>query len=201
MLDRAGARQPSRRWRRGVAGPAGGGEDRGGRRVSAPHRLGDALALERVDQPGGVADEEHPALPRTGADHAHLEPAAEPVPQQAGDGSEEARVAAGGRGTPRSAGRPARRRRDRRACRAPRPTLARPPDAREQPSVARESRATGVGSHRTMCGSVDRVVDVGADGEAPDHPVAGRRGPRPRRPGSWRRRRRSRRRREAGAAG
>ena len=53
-----------------------------GRGPAAAHGLGDAFALERIDQPGGVTDEEHPAPPGTRADHAHLQPATESAPQR-----------------------------------------------------------------------------------------------------------------------
>ena len=49
------------------------------RGAPARHGMGDALALQGVHEPGGVADEEHPTRRRSGAHHAHLQPAAEPV--------------------------------------------------------------------------------------------------------------------------
>ena len=55
------------------------GEHGLGRRPAPSHGLGDALALERVDQAGGVAHEEHPAAGGRGADHAQLEPSAEAI--------------------------------------------------------------------------------------------------------------------------
>ncbi len=50
------------------------GEERFGGRTPAAHRLGDPLTLKRIDQTGGVADEEYPPFGRNGANHAHLEP-------------------------------------------------------------------------------------------------------------------------------
>ena len=52
-------------------------EDRLGGRATTAHGLGDPLALQRVDEAGGIADEKHPSRGRRGPDHAHLEPAAE----------------------------------------------------------------------------------------------------------------------------
>jgi hypothetical protein len=48
--------------------------------VAAGDGGGDALTLERVDQPGGVAGEQHGAAGGQRADGAHLQPATQARP-------------------------------------------------------------------------------------------------------------------------
>ena len=55
----------------------GTGEDGAGGGRGAGHGRGDALALQGVDEAGGVADEERGPRARDGADDPHLQPSAE----------------------------------------------------------------------------------------------------------------------------
>ena len=85
--QKTGVRRRRGRHVRGIGGP----KERlvGDRRARWPteHRFGcgaaarerrsDAFALERVDQPGRVTDEQHPAPCRIGPDHPQLEPPTE----------------------------------------------------------------------------------------------------------------------------
>ena len=47
------------------------------RGATAAHGLGDPLALQRIHETGGVADEEHTPQSRSGAEYTHLEPTSE----------------------------------------------------------------------------------------------------------------------------
>jgi len=58
-------------------------EHRRGRRPATAHGNGDALALQRVHQAGGIADQQDPPPRRARSDHSHLEPA----PEMATDGT------------------------------------------------------------------------------------------------------------------
>ena len=46
-------------------------------RATTPQSLGDPFSLQRVDEAGGIADKQHPAIGWRGPDDAHLEPASE----------------------------------------------------------------------------------------------------------------------------
>ncbi len=73
-MVRCRAAQPLQVPAGGVARPRP--KDGVGGGPAAGHGLGDALALQRVDQAGRVADEQHAVAGRCGAQHAHLQPAA-----------------------------------------------------------------------------------------------------------------------------
>ena len=126
-----------------VGGPARRAEHGFGRRPPAGHGLGDALTLQGVDQPGGVAHQQHPSGRRGGPDHAHLEPSA----QAAGQGQAGARsrrpsadqVVEIGRQQPHRArtGLPVGQRPD------PEPDVGRPAGSRERSSRSRGTPAIG----------------------------------------------------------
>ena len=123
---------PARSMQHGLAG-----------RTPAGHGLGDPLALQRVDQAGGVAHEQHPSRGRGGPDHAHLEPAPEARVTGLPDSdngpvsvrSPSARQCSRKAGRARTAVAPAWRSE---RVPTPRPTLAQPVRAGKDPPVAGE---------------------------------------------------------------
>ena len=134
-----------------VAGRPAPAEHRLGRGPATGHGLGDALALEGVHQPGGVAHQQHPAGRRRRAHHAQLEPTAEgtargraagrssrPEPAQMGEEVRE------GPDAPAPAGRSAGSR-----CR---PHVGRPP-GRGRSSRSRGRLASVDRSHTTIVGT------------------------------------------------
>ena len=126
---------------------------------------GDPLALEWVDQPGGVTDEQRAAAGRGGADHAHLEPAAEPAAfDGGGEEAECAQVLEEGV----EANDRARRAGAHRTEAEPETDVGPTIQTGEQPPVAGEATPAGIipeHDHRPLhC-----LLDVGALGEAPQH--------------------------------
>ena len=139
--------------------------------------LGDPLALERVDEPGRIAGEQHATTRRDRSHHPHLEPAAEPLGGKARIAIEQPEAVEhtdeGAQRSGRMAGRgPVAEHADPDAEVGPRPGPG------EDPAVAGEAAPAGLVPQHDR-GQLDGRVEVGAQREAPQDPAlvdeAGRR--------------------------
>ena len=177
-----------------VGGRSGSGEDGGGGGRRAGHGGCDALALKRVDEAGGVADEQDSPAGGHGADDAHLEPAAEATAVDGGGQQAESSQVIAERIESR----------DCPGCRGSIGAQAEPEThvggagvTGKQPAVAGEPAPGWIVPQRDDR-PVDVLRDIGPLGEAPQHRSRDRRGRRRRRCRWSPRRRRRRRRRRSG---